>query len=261
MSNQNIDIDALSAKLSQTVNSDQFKAMNLDPQTQEWVNNVSGLTDKLNNSDMLTCDLECQRDKQERKLYNEYVRLLDAAEKVPRELEDAERNFYVFSKGNKFYQDMKEKKYKKHIDEQVSKYSKESKDSFKKINTLLSYLTNQVGLKDNYETISDNYTSNISKIEEEISDATSKLNIENRNIYYDNQKIDNYSLLNKVLFYIYYFIVIVLAVILIVINRLYKNKTVLSIIGFLAVFPYAMNFLYSQGVKVVNGVKRFYNYI
>lgn len=261
MNNQNIDIDALSAKLSQTVNSDQFKAMNLDPQTQEWVNNVSNLTDQLKNSDLLTCDMECQREKQERNLYNEYVRLLDAAEKVPRELEDAERNYYVFAKGTKFYQNMEEEKYKKYIDEQVNTYSKKGEDSFNKINTLLSYLTNQVGLKDNYNTISGNYTTVINKIEDALSDASSNLNIENRNVYYDSQKIENYSVLNNVLFYVYYFMIAVLAVVLLAVKRLYKNKQVLSIIGLLAVFPYAMNFLYSIGVTVVNGVKRFYSYL
>lgn len=75
------------------------------------MNKINEMIESTKNN--LLCDSNCQRDRKARELRNTFNNAELTLEKAPGNLIDAERNFYVYTKGEKGYEDMNLNKYTK----------------------------------------------------------------------------------------------------------------------------------------------------
>ena len=101
---------------------------------------LKGLTNMVNvmNQEQI-CDAECQNKRKVENLRKTYVKAQQNAENSQPNLERAEKDYYIASKGAEVYSKMQEKKYKKIAEDAVSSWNKNVEDTLIDIDNKLKY--------------------------------------------------------------------------------------------------------------------------
>ena len=256
----NIDLGAVSQQLS-TQSQQVQEIPNMDPQTTAFINNVASMTQQLNESDLLNCNEECQRKRKIDELLVKYEAAVKNVESADEELEDAERNYYVFSRGQQYYDNMMTDKYTKAINTELEGITSDYRKEYRELSALIKYNTDQRTYQDNYRKIMEYKGEQVSENSKNINDTESDVNVENRKVFYDSQKGEFYNKLNNALFYIYYIVVLVLAGIVFGIQKKYSNRKAIGVIVFLLAYPFIVNPLYNGVVKVYTTIRHILTYV
>ena len=241
----NIDLNNIDlSKLK--VNTKGYESVQLSDEHEAMIKKVGNFIDDARKSNALNCDAECKRNQKETLLYNDYLQAKQTAENAPQILEDSERNFYEFSKGGAWFQNMKRGETDKSAQKLVNLLKRDYVNNYEKFAQLLQQYSTQHIYSNNMEEVERTYENKLTNVERKEKDKKSNAAINNRKSFYDSQKTEMYDFFISIVKSIYYLIVAIYAVIMLLIHGEYKNKTIWGILIAMVLYPYVAYFLFEQ---------------
>lgn len=240
----NIDINTMSNEdiqnMTQNINID-----NIEENTGTMIDSLNDIRNMVQNSELMTCDAACKRDKEERAAYNNFLLQTTNLENAPKQFQEAEREYVTLTKGSNYYNTMKLDEYKNTAKNIMSNFDKK----YSEIETLVrEKIKINKHVKTSEENAKDLQTQYIDKsisLRNDLENAENTGNIANRNSYYDNKKIGFLCSINyyiKVFFWIIFLSYVIIAF---VYNRYSDTITMIGllIIPVLAFFSGSTIFL------------------
>jgi len=167
----------------------------------------------------IICDDECEKNKQENKLYQNYLKAQKTKETAPEDLDDAERNFYVYRDGDYKYNKMIENKYSDIGKKMKNKYENKYLNSYADTERIANVILQQSTYSKNMDSLADKYKTSVNKLNNTIDETETSTNIANRNTYYYNQ----YNVFFEDIRYIFYWINIVITILFIILAYFYNK--------------------------------------
>ena len=224
------------------------------------MNKINELIESTKNN--LLCDSNCQRDRKARELRNTIYKAEQTLEKAPGNLIDAERNFFVYTKGEKGYEEMNLNKYAKEAksskDEAIKKHRilmNEMREMLEvyKINTTNLGRINELmhlRLKENEE------------LKKTIYDDTGIANTNQRRVVYEDREINWLNSVRKTLIYC----CIIIFIVYLILGDFFKNKRYKSIQEWLlilttVIYVFNVNRIAKWTFLFIYKIIYFYNYI
>ena len=193
--------------------------INMPPGQEDLLNKISGFIDNVNADSILRCNSECQKNRKSSDLYEKYVDARENVKEAPEELETAERNYYVFSKGDYAYNKMKEQEYNVKSKNISNVLKKEFNEKYKELELLLNNVNQQNTYNKHIDDLVKNYSDENEKLNNDIQNTESDSNIANRKALYFSQYINYVDTLTLIL----YRINIILTVIFVLVSYLGKK--------------------------------------
>jgi len=137
------------------------------------------------------CNPDCQKGKLSKKKRNEFINAKNNLRNAPIRLEKAEKDWIIFDKGETFYSQHKEKKYKKEGKEIMDSFLKNTvKPIMDKIDNQLGYFRTQSVYRDNVHHVHDSYSSKLKKLRVKKQFTQNKKSINDRLAYFYNNNSD-----------------------------------------------------------------------
>lgn len=209
--------------------------------------------------DKIMCDSNCQRDRKAQELRKTFYNAEQNLSKAPCEVTEAEKNFYVYTKGEKGYEDMMLTKYTK----QASKLKEEAilkhKELVNELYTLIyNYKTDKTNLSRLNELMSIRLEEN-EKLKKIIYDNTGIANTNDRRVVYEDRAMNWLTTVRKSLVYC----LILIFALYIIFGDFFRNqryKKVRTWLTFLAFILYMWNIdrLSQLTFFIVYKIKSFY---
>ena len=184
-------------------------------------------TDKINNliqntNNILQCDDECQRREHIDKLRNKWLAAKEIKENAPINVEDAERNLYVFEEGAYKYKQMLLERYKKQAEETENESLKSNTEFMNEIITYNQYYNSQIisfnKLK-NYLKIKKNENN---KLKLELDNIIASVQTNDRRSVYEKKNINYIKIIYNIIIVIFFITSIIYLIY--AINKYYINN-------------------------------------
>ena len=156
-------------------------------ENEELLGKISSFIDNVNSQSILRCDDECQKNKKSSELYEKYVNAQMNEQNAPGDLETAERNYYVYSKGDYAYNKMKENEYIKKGNKIANVLKRDFNDKFSELELLYNNVQQQNTYNKHIDELVENYSKNNKNLENDIENTLSDGNVSNRKSQYFNQ--------------------------------------------------------------------------
>ena len=216
----------------------------IDEETKAMIRNMASFITNAQKGMYVQCDEECRKNKKEELLFQDYLQAKQTSENAPRILEESEKNFYTFSKGGLWYQNMMEDKQKQTATEVTDKLMKKYTSNAEKMEILINKYRDQEIYKTRIDDLMNNYSSRVNKLDHKLANTESNSAIENRRTFYNTQKISLVDSLKHMLKIVYFLLVAVYVVIMVILQGQYKNrKVLLTVAGFIA-YPYVIGYVF-----------------
>jgi hypothetical protein len=156
-------------------------------------------------TEYIECGTECQENKKSQELYDKFLKSQTALKMAPDKLEKNKKNYYVYTYGSEYYEDIKKKELSENASEIMNKISDEFNSQVENaliMNTLLQTTDPDSNCSDHYPIIQ-------KKLNYELHKKTNDTLINNRETYYNNESIERLEMWNKFWVFIYYFTILV----------------------------------------------------
>lgn len=229
----------------------------MDQTSEKLMMNQFMSNQKINNliqlaSEYIECGPECQENKKSEELYDKYVKSQTALKMAPDKLEKNKKNYYIYTYGPAYYEDMKKNELSDNASEIVSKISDEFNSQVEtalKMNLILKTTDPSENCKNQYPIIQEEIDSKLNK---NLDDTL----INNRKTYYSNKSIERLELWNKFWLFVYYFLIFIFLILCFPKTKyeLVKYGIVL-LLSFLYIFLinyiYSFSFLYNNKLKIL----------
>ena len=218
---------------------------------------LKGLTNMVNvmNQEQV-CDAECQNKRKVDNLQKVYIKAKQNAENSKPNLERAEKDYYMASKGGEYYSKMQEKKYKSIATTAVSSWNKNVEDTLNDIDNKLKYYKGLFSYKDNVTMVYSSYNDKYTNLREKISSTNDKKNVNYRLAYfydYNTSIVTSIVWWLKVIYWIFYVIMIVFFVL----KKQYKNIKSWPFILVVGLFPIFFEYGISWNNPFKNEISKF----
>lgn len=213
------------------------------------------INDLLNQStEVLMCGPECQKKKISEELKQKYLDAETNMKMAPSKLEETKKNYYVYTEGRTYYDNMREDELKQTATKVAELLTTNFNEELTNANTMNAYL-NTALINSNYTSdLLDEYTEKNKAIKKDLEDNHGSILTNDRKTYYETNAIDRLKLWYKFFWYIYYFLVIVMIMSFILASSNIGVTNKVSIALFLLVYPYIiyyfLGFIYSIWKKI-----------
>ena len=218
---------------------------------------LKGLTKMVNvMNEQQVCDADCQNKRKIDNPKKTYVKAKQNAENSKPNLERAEKDYYMASKGGEYYSKMQEKKYKKIAQDAVSGYNKDIEEKLQDIDNKLKYYKGLFSYKDNVTMVYSSYDDKYTNLRKKISSTNSKKNVNNRLAYfydYNTSIVSSLVWWLKVFYWIFYLIMLVFFVL----RKQYKNVKSWPFILVIGLFPLFFEYGISWNNPFKNEISKF----
>uniref|UniRef100_A0A6C0JD14 Uncharacterized protein n=1 Tax=viral metagenome TaxID=1070528 RepID=A0A6C0JD14_9ZZZZ len=212
---------------------------------------LQGLTKMVNvmNEEQI-CDTDCQNKRKIENLRKTYIKAKQNSENSKPNLERAEKDYYMASKGGEYYSKMQEKKYKTIAINAVSGWNKNVEDILIDIDNKLKYYKGLFSYKDNVTMVYSSYNNKYTNLREKITSTTDKKNVNNRLAYFYDY---NTSIVNSLVWWLkfIYWIFYAIMIVFFVLKKQYKNIQSWPFILIVGLFPV----LFEYGISWNNPFK------
>ena len=217
-------------------NQENIPSVDIPDEYKDMLSNVNTFVEMANNSDILTCDAECEKNKTERTYYNNFLNQQANLLNASKQFDIAEREYITLSKGSDYYQNFKEDEYKKDADKIIEKLNKKMSEFFI---ILKQQITNNDTLNEAIENtaeLRETYSEKVSNLKTDIADEENITNVANRKSYYENQKKGFWCSVNYNLIILFWILFIAYIIISVVYKQYTKKhvKIALFVIPFLS---------------------------
>lgn len=208
-----------------------FGAENIElpKEHEELVQKVGKMIDTIDYQNILTCDAECEKNKLERSLYENYNKAKTNLENAPKQLDQAERNYLTFSLGGLEYQEQKEEEMSQEAESLVLELTTLFEEKKRKIYDLIGYYNSQLNSEEYGRTLANDYTKKANQNMDNLENEKSKNNVADRISYYNIEWFNYWKSFHSYMAYIFLLLSIVFLSIMIVYK---KYTTKLFTVGF-----------------------------
>lgn len=209
-------------------------------------------------SEYIECGPECQDNKKSEELYDKYVKSQTALKMAPDKLEKNKKNYYVYTYGPAYYEDMQKKELLNNATEIASKISDEFNSQVEtalKMNSILQTTDPSFNYADQYPIVQEELSSQLNK-------KTNDMLINNRETYYSSQSMERLEMWNKFWIFIYYFLVLIFLILCFPRTKYelvkYGIVFLLSILYIYMVnHTFSFSFLYNNKFKIIISIVYF----
>ena len=206
------------------------------------------------------CDSKCMQEKGKQGLKARYDSAQKDLESAPLNLISARRNYFVYAFGQEYYDDFREKKIQKMVDELGDKLKANHNEFMKVINNNIdSYTTSSIYLKNMLE-MQEKYSADINKVEMNTVKQDNEYNLNTRRVNYEDDEI------MRMKFWLYvsticYFVCLVIFIFMFLGMKLYSDKINFTAFSLAIIFPFVVPFSLQiiYGVSDYIGEKKFNN--
>lgn len=186
-------------------------------------------------------------DLQRANLKRNYIKAENNFEGAPSKLAKAEKEYIVFDKGETYYSEKQEEKYRNEAKEYIKKEEREFLQDLQKVKNVVSEYDSLLYYENNLDELVENQTSEINKYKE------SNLKIQNnrdknyRMAYYYEQNVDKNKRYIDMMRKIYWVFLLLYIVIIMILQRKYEDikKNMMYWIGLVAfaLFPFVVSWI------------------
>ena len=190
-------------------------------------------------NDKLTCDDECQRQKEINKLKKKYNIEKKRIANAPHDLDNSRKKYFTYAFGEEYYDEFMTKKIKIEINKLSNKLALDHQHNYKA-------LTDDIN---DYESINKNseYSKELIKkyktenkiLENKINDHANTKNITDRKVVYEVNEVDKLDNYNNQLLFLYWFFVF-LFLILFFFKNMFKESKNFTVIFVVLLYPFVI---------------------
>lgn len=215
-------------------------------------------------SQALMCGPTCQKIRVTDELKQKYLDAETNLLTAPIKLEQSKKNYYIWTEGRTYYNDMKEEE----LNEKANKISELIEENFNNevssANTMNTYLNTTLKNSENTKELLKQYLEKNEELKLKLRERHGDILTNDRKTYYEVDALNRLELWYRLFWYIYYLLVLVLilAMFLSPSNLTIIKKVIIVIIFVL--YPYFINFItkwiYGLWINMVNRIpKNVYN--
>jgi uncharacterized membrane protein (DUF485 family) len=194
-------------------------------------------------SSTLLCGPTCQKVKKTEELKQKYLDAETNVKTAPIELERSRKNFYVFSEGNAYYENMLEKELNERVEKIASLLSNNFNDELTSASTMNQYLNTALINSSYVEELLEYYLEQNKNLTVKLMSHQGDILTNDRKTYYETEELDRLKKWYNVWWYIYYILIVSFIVSCILLPSHLSNvkKIVISIL--LIFYPYYIDFI------------------
>ena len=201
-------------------------------------------------SEYIECGPECQENKKSKELHDKYIKSQTEFKNAPNNLEQNKKNYYVYTYGPAYYEDIKKKELSTNASEIISKILDEFNSQVE--NSLI--MNSLLKTTDPSENCSDQYPIVQNELNYQLNKKTNNMSINNRETYYSNESIERLELWNKFWSFIYYFIILIFMILCFPKTK-YELIKYISVIGLAFLYIFMVNhsllYFYNNKFKII----------
>jgi hypothetical protein len=194
-------------------------------------------------SSTLLCGPTCQKIKKTEELKQKYLDAETNVKTAPIELEQSRKNFYVFSEGNAYYENMLEKELNERVKKISLLLSNNFKDELTSASTMNQYLNTALMNSSYVEELLDFYLEQNKELSIKLMKNHGDILTNDRKTYYETEELNRLKKWYNVWWYIYYILIIlfVSSCVILPSNVTIVKKILISIL--LIFYPYYIDYV------------------
>lgn len=206
-------MDKLFTNIQQT-----FSQLNPNPNTnsnQDLLNRQQISQEKINelleqSSQALLCGPECQKLKVGEELKQKYLDAETNVKTAPVKLEQSKKNYYVFTEGRPYYDNMMETELKEKAKMIAKMLTENFENELTNANTMNSYLNTALINSENTKELLEEYLVKNQTLKTQLSNRRGDILTNDRKTYYETEATERVQMWYSFLWYIYYILILVL---------------------------------------------------
>lgn len=156
-------------------------------------------------SEYITCGPECQENKKSQELYDKYLNSQKILKMIPEKVKKNKKNYYVYTYGEEYYNEMEKKELSENAKEIISKISDEFNIQVNNALTMDSLLKTS----GSEQIFSDQYPVIQEELIKQLKKKENSALVNDRETYYSDKSIKRLELWNKFLSFVYYFTILI----------------------------------------------------
>jgi hypothetical protein len=225
--------------------------------------------DKINqllelSSQELICGPDCQQKKISTELKQKYLDAQTNLQTAPINLENTKKNFYVYSEGVPFYDNMREEELQKKADTISTLVSENFNSEVSDANVMNLYLNTALINSKYTKELLENYLEKNQKLKLQLKERYGDILTNDRKTYYETDALNTLTVWYKLFWYIYYVLVIMLILAFIFsstdLSRITKIIISILVIFYTYYIDYIVRWIYGLWKSLANRLpKNVYN--
>lgn len=206
----------------------------------EFIDNVNNYITTSGVDKPIQCDSQCQKDKKQTELYQKYITSRENEKNASTKLQDAEKSYYIYSKGDYEYNKMKQNEFYKIGEKMKNVIENKYLNLYNEINMQNKLLSQQKLYDKNIDALANTYSKEIKQLEQNIDNIETKTNIENRKNNYYNQYNTFFESSHNLFYWINIILTVAFISISIIAKKIYSKKYIIisSLLILNLYFPY-----------------------
>ena len=205
-------------------------------------------TEKLNSLleqsvNTLSCGPTCQKAKIEKELKQKYLDAQTNIKTAPDKLETTRKNYYVFTEGKTFYDDMLEEELKKKAEIMGKMLAENFRDEIINVKTMNSYYNTSLNNSDYTKELYAVYLEKNKVIQNGIKNHHSDVLTNDRKTYYETEALEDLKGWYALFWYIYYLFVIPIFIITVILKMTIHWAAKFVIIIISVTYSYYIDFI------------------
>lgn len=206
--------------------------------TQEQINKLLETS-----ANALMCGPECQKQKKTDELRQKYLDAQTNVKMAPSKLEETKKNYYVYSQGETYYDNMQETELTKKAEELGKLLSISFNAELNDAKTMNTYLnTAQINSSHTIELLT-YYKTNNKEIERQLKESSGDILTNDRKTYYETDAITRLKQWHSFFWYIYYLLVVVLNIAIFISPSELSTAKKLALLTLFTAYPYYISIL------------------
>jgi hypothetical protein len=190
-----------------------------------------------------SCDSDCQKIKTTNELNQMYLDSQTNMRTAPFQLETTKKNYYVFTQGQPYYDNMLEEELKKKAEQMGEVLANNFNEEISNANLMNSYydteLTNSSYTKELYSV----YLEKNQLLQKEIKGHHSDVLTNDRKTYYETEALEDLKYWHTFFWYVYYFFVMPIFTFALITKSSYSFLLNIIIEFFVLTYPYYIDFI------------------
>ena len=181
------------------------KHLKLNASQQKSFLKLNSLLEKSTQS--LVCGPDCQKDKKAEKLKQKYLKAETNIQTAPGLLDESRKNYYVFTEGEPYYDDMLEKELTDNAALLARQLFDEFRQELEHCDTLNAYYQGALVGQEHMDELYASYLEKSIHLRNKTQGTQGEVLTNMRKTYYQNEEITSLTKWGKMWFYLYFFLV------------------------------------------------------
>lgn len=160
-------------------------------------------------AETLVCGPDCQKLKVSDELKQKYLDAQTNVKVAPEQLENSKKNYYIFTEGRPYYDDMQEKELNLKAEILKKKIGENFNEQLSGAKTMNQYLNVALINSSHTEELLDYYAKQNAQLLKKLKDYRGDILTNDRKTYYETQELDRLKLWYKIWYRMYYILVFV----------------------------------------------------